>query len=345
MAEQLVEHDVGIGLALELDHHPGAVAVGLVAQIGDALEPALAHQLADPLHHPALVHLVGDLGDDDRVAVLADLLEVGLAAQHQAAAPGGGGLADPGLAEDDAAGREVRSRDQLEQALEAEVRVLDQRDAGVDHLAEVVRRDVGRHADRDAAGAVDQEVRELRRQHRRLLVRFVVVRPEVDGVLVDVGEQRVGGEREARLGVAHRRRRIAVHRAEVALAVDQRQAHREVLRHAHQRVVDRVAAVGMVLAHHVADDAGALARRLAVVVAALLHRVEDAAVDRLQAVAHVRQRARDDHAHRVVEVGALHLLLDRHDLEASRRALGGQRSGDPAWGQGQVARTGMAPVI
>ena len=34
-------------------------------------------------------------------------------------------------------------------------------------------------------------------------------------------EQRIRGLREARLGVAHRRRRIAVHRAEVALAVDQ----------------------------------------------------------------------------------------------------------------------------
>ena len=71
------------------------------------------------------------------------------------------------------------------------------------------------------------------------LLALVVVRLEVDRVLVDVGEQRVGDLGEPRLGVAHGRRRIAVHRAEVALPVDQRQAHREVLRHAHQRVVDR----------------------------------------------------------------------------------------------------------
>ena len=32
---------------------------------------------------------------------------------------------------------------------------------------------------------------------------------------------------------------------------------------------------------------------------------------RLQAVAHVGQRAADDHAHRVIEVGALHLVGDR----------------------------------
>ena len=54
--------------------------------------------------------------------------------------------------------------------------IVDQRDRRVDHLAEIVRRDVGRHADGDAAGAVDQQVREARRQDHRLLLGAVVVR-------------------------------------------------------------------------------------------------------------------------------------------------------------------------
>ncbi len=40
---------------------------------------------------------------------------------------------------------------------------------------------------------------------------------------------------QARFGVPHGRRRIAVHRAEVSLPVDQRVAHVEILRQAHQR--------------------------------------------------------------------------------------------------------------
>ena len=40
-------------------------------------------------------------------------------------------------------------------------------------------------------------------------------------------------------------------------------------------------------------------------------REQDAAVHRLQAVAHVGQRAADDDAHRVFEIGALHLVGDR----------------------------------
>ena len=57
----------------------------------------------------------------------------------------------PGAAEDDAAGREVGAGNDVDQLVDAEARIVDQRDAGVDHLAEIVRRDVGRHADRDAA--------------------------------------------------------------------------------------------------------------------------------------------------------------------------------------------------
>ena len=157
-----------------------------------------------------------------------------------------------------------------------------------------------------------------------LVAALVVVRPEVDRVLVDVGQQRVGDLGEPGFGVAHRRRRIAVHRAEIALPVDQRQAHAEVLRHADQGVVDRGIAVRVVLAHHVADDQRRLAVRPAEIVAGVAHGVEDAPLHRLEAVAHVGQRAADDHAHGVIEVAALHLLLDRDDLEGARRRRAGQ---------------------
>jgi hypothetical protein len=86
------------------------------------------------------------------------------------------------------------------------VGVRDQVQAGVDDLAEVVRRDVGRHADRDAGRAVDEQVREPGGQDDRLGVVAVVVLDLVDGVLVDAGEQLHRERGQARLGVAHRRR-------------------------------------------------------------------------------------------------------------------------------------------
>ena len=54
-----------------------------------------------------------------------------------------------------------------------------------------------------------------------------------------------------------------------------------------------------------------------------LHGVEDAPVHGLQAVAHVGERARDDDAHRVFEVGALHLLGDGDGADVARLLAAG----------------------
>ena len=66
-AVELVEDDVGIGVALQLDDDAVALAVAFVADVGDALDALVAHQLGHLLDHRRLVHLVGNLGDDDRL--------------------------------------------------------------------------------------------------------------------------------------------------------------------------------------------------------------------------------------------------------------------------------------
>ena len=141
----------------------------------------------------------------------------------------------------------------------------------------------------------------------------------IDSVISDVG---VG---HPALGVPHRGRRVVVaQRAEVAVAVDQRQAHRERLRHAHQGVVDRRVAVRVQLAHDLADDAGALHVAAVGAQAHLVHLVDDAAVHRLQAVAGVGQGARVDDRVRVLEEGALH-LVDDVDVEDALLEVVGRR--------------------
>jgi hypothetical protein len=271
----------------------------------------LLHQLGDTLDEARLVQLVGNLVHDDRVAtalLVADHLGAG--AHVDTPASGAVGLHDAGATVDDGAGREVRARQVAHQAVDIDVRVVDQGQAGIHDLAQVVRRDVRRHAHGDAGAAVDQQVRYARRQHRRDLLRAVVVVDEVDGFLVEVRQQRVGDLAHADFGVAHRRGGVAVDGAEVALAVDQHVAHGERLRHAHDRVVDRRIAVRVVLTDHVTDDAGGLLVRLVPVVVQLVHGEQHAPVHGLEAVAHVGQGPPDDHAHGVVEIGLLQLVLD-----------------------------------
>jgi len=65
----------------------------------------------------------------------------------------------------------------------------------------------------------------------------------------------------------------------------------------------------MILAQHLTDDARRLLVRLVGVEAQVLHRVEDAAMHRLQPVARVGQRPRHDHAHGIVEIRRLHFRI------------------------------------
>ena len=66
----------------------------------------------------------------------------------------------------------------------------------------------------------------------------------------------------------------------------------------------------VIFTHDVTDDAARFAVRPPGDIARFLAGVENAAVDRLQTVAHVGQRAADDHRHGVIEVAGLHLLDD-----------------------------------
>jgi hypothetical protein len=239
---------------------------------------------------------------------------VRLAAHDDAPAAGGIRVLDALGAHHDAAGREIRPFDELHELVHRNVLgvlgVVDQICDAVGDLGQVVRRDIGRHAHRDARRAVNQQVRQQRGHHRRLLEGAVEVVAEIDRFLVEIGQHVARDAGEARFGIAHRRRAVAVERAEVALPVDQRVAHGEVLRQAYQRVVHGHVAVRVVLAEHLADDARAFFVRRVVADAELVHGEQHAAVHRLEAVAHVGQSARHDHAHRVVEVGGLHFDLD-----------------------------------
>jgi hypothetical protein len=158
-----------------------------------------------------------------------------------------------GRRDDLPAAGEVGSWQQVEDVVELRARVLDDVRGRLRHFLQVMGRNARREADRDPERAVQQSERQARREQHRLLELAVVVLDEIDGAFADLGEHQLRIARKLRLGVAIGGCRIAVARAEIALAVDQRVAHRERLREVHQRLVRRAVAVRVILAEHLAD--------------------------------------------------------------------------------------------
>ncbi len=318
-------------LALGLEHQPHRrVLARLVAHRVEQAEQGLpelqlfrrqrllagAHlrvgQLLDLLQHLLRRGVGRQLRHHQLPLAAREVFDLPARAHLQAAAPGLVDLRDVRRRRDDLpAARKVRPRHVLHQVGAGELVVADQRHGGGGHFAQVVRGDLRRHAHGDARCAVEQHERQPRRQQPGLIHRAVVVGDEVDRALVEFLEQQARDRRQARFGVAHGRRAVAVARAEVALAVDQRVAQREVLRQAHQRVVRRLVAVRVVLAEHVADHARRLHRLGIGAQAHLVHREQDAALHRLLAVGHLGQRTALDHADGIVQVRALGVVRER----------------------------------
>ena len=307
---QVVEDHFRHFAALQLDHDPHPTLVGFVAQVGNAFDLLFVDQLGDPLQQRTFVHLVGQLVDDDGLALTAiDILEMGRRAHDQATATGAIPVAHTRHAIDDAGRGEIGSRDDLDQVVDGRFRMAQQILAAIDHFVQVVRRNIRRHPDRNTRRAVDQQVGHASRQNQRLVFVTVVVRPEIDRFLVDVGEQLMADLGHADFGVTHGSRVVTVHRAEIALAVNQHITQRKTLRHAHDGVVNRGIAVRVILTDHVTDDTRRLLIGTIPVVIQLMHRKQYTPVHWLETVTHIWKRTSNNHAHGVIEVGTAHFLL------------------------------------
>src|ERR1700751_5140385 len=170
---QVVQHDLGDRVALEHDNEPlPGPAAGLVANGRDPGEPTVLDELGDLGGQVVGVDLEGQLLDDQALPT-ADLLVLDDGPHDDRATPGPVSPRDSPPPDDQAAGREVRAGNPLDQpveqflvrsALRGSVLVFGPRlsgwgleplvvlqvplDARSD-LPQVVRRDLGRHPDCD----------------------------------------------------------------------------------------------------------------------------------------------------------------------------------------------------
>ena len=317
--EQRFHHQFGVDRAgFRLDDETDVFG-GFVADVADQRQFLFVEQFGDLFDQSRLLHQPRDLGNDDDPGAAGALFLLPAGAGAERAAAGHVGFGDRLLGiDDDAAGREIRALDPLQQRLRLGVGLLDQMQRRVAEFGGIVRRDRGRHADRDALRTVGEQVREPAGQHDRLFRLPIIVGAEFDTVLVDALQQQPRDIGHARFGVAVGGRVIAVDVAEIALAVDQRIARGKILRQPDHGVVDRLVAMRMERAHHVADDLGGFLERCARFEPQQPHAVEDAPVHRLQAVAGVRQRAMHDGRKRVGEIALFQRIAQRYVVDFGR---------------------------
>ena len=286
--EQIVQHDTGYGIVFEDHDDPHTLPVALVVDIGDSLDLLLVDQVGNPADHFGLVHHIGNLGHHDTFASRSSMFDFGSRPHDYAATSGLVGLLNPFVSIDDSARREIGSLDTPNQLLHLDIRIVDIGTYRIDRVGEVVRRHIGSHSDRNTRSAVDQQQRNLRRQHDRFGNGLIEVRTEIHRILFDIGHHLIGDLLHAGLRITHGGRAVAVDRTEVTLTVHQHVAHAPLLSHTHHRFVHRGVAVRVELTEHITDDSGRFTMRfIGIEVQLATHIVEDSSVHRFQSVPHI----------------------------------------------------------
>src|SRR6266851_2100327 len=154
--EKIVQDELRLFTALQLDDDTHAFARGFISHVGNAFELFRLHQFGNALDQPRFVHLVRNFGDDDAFAVFGGFFDGCLSAHDEAAAPGFVRSFNAVAPRDVRSGRKIRPRHNFHYFFQRRVGLFDQQNRRVHNLTQVVRRDVRGHADGDAASPIYQ---------------------------------------------------------------------------------------------------------------------------------------------------------------------------------------------
>ena len=154
-----------------------------------------------------------------------------------------------------------------------------------------MRRNAGRHANGNPSRTIGEEIWKACRQDHRFFIILIVSRFEIDGIFGEAIEQQLRCFGHPAFCVTHGGGAIAVNIPEIALTIDERIANREILREADHRVINRGVAMRVVITHDFADDFRTLTITAIWIELELAHAIQDAALNRLQAIADIWQSA------------------------------------------------------
>ena len=150
MFEKLVEYDLGVGVAFQFYNDPQSVLVRLVPYIRNTFDFLVGDKLRDRLDEVRFVHLIRDLGDDDRFFPGFLRLDSGSRADLYKPAACGISLFDAFAPADYPSCREVRRLYYLRQVFNRYIGVVYYCRDALRHLGKIMRRDICGHTDRDA---------------------------------------------------------------------------------------------------------------------------------------------------------------------------------------------------
>ena len=306
--KQVSHHCIGIhAVGLRHNHQTCRIfVIGFITQIRYQRQLLSLHLSRDLLQNLSAGNLMWQRGNDD----IAVFHSIHGAHFHRATTRAIHFQHFITRSDDFSFGREIRRNDVLAQIVQRRRWLVQQTNHSTGHFADIVRRDIGRHAHSNTRSTVEQHIGQARRQSNRLVHCTVEVRLPLHRALTQLTEQHFGIRGQTRFGITHRGEGLRiVRRTPVTLTVHQRITVREWLRHQYHGLITGAVTMRVILTQHVTHGTGRLFVLGRVFQAEFAHGVHDTSLNRLQAVTDVRQGTIENDVHGVIQVGIFGVLL------------------------------------
>ena len=286
--------------------------VRLVTYLRYRGDPFFLHQQGYFFHQSGLVLLVGDLGDNNRLAAIFALLHMGTGSHNHYAAPGFVGLTYSRPAQDKTTGGEIRAGDDFHQLMHRDIGIFNQSNQAVNNLDYIMGWDLGGHTNGNTLRSVDQDIGNPGGHNRGLQHGVIVGGNKINGFLVQIGNQFLVKPGHPCLGIPHCGRGITVHGAEVTLAIHQGIAQGKMLSHPDQGVINSGITMWMILTNDITDNTSRFDVGTIVTVAQLAHGKQGTPVHGFQTITHIGQCPAHNNGHGIVQVGLAQFLFNRN---------------------------------
>jgi len=148
--------------------------------------------------------------DDNTVAITAARFNFSLRTHRNTTAASFKGTANPCPPHDNPTGGEIRPRDNLHHIFKGNLRVADICHTGINDFSRVMRRNIGRHPNGNAARAIDQKIGVFSRQNRWFFLGFIIIGDEINSIAINIPQQGFSNLGQTRFCVTHGGWRVTI---------------------------------------------------------------------------------------------------------------------------------------
>ncbi len=199
-------------------------------------------------------------------------------------------------------GWKIGAFDDVNQIRDGTFWVIHQENGAINDLAHIMRGDVGSHTNSNTHRPIHQQVWETGGQYNGFNRFIIKVGDKIHHAFFNIHQHFTGDFGHSCFGIAVSGSTVPVYVTEVSVSIHQWIPQREGLRQTNHGIIHGTVAMGMIMTQHVADGGCRLSERLIAGQTVLIHGVQDSAVNRLQAVSHIRKSSANDHRHCIINI-------------------------------------------